>query len=173
MSVLEVVVRSFQASQWRAYRDLRLRALTDSPNAFATTLAQAELLSDQEWQRRFVDLSAEHDLPMVAEVDGEFAGMAWIHIDASAPTIAHLFQMWVAPAYRGRGVGRKLLDRAIQWVRSRGAEEVLLGVTCGDSPARRLYTSAGFKPVGRVEPLRPMSKLMVQNMVMAVPPDAA
>src|SRR5207302_34276 len=41
----------------------------------------------------------------------------------------------------------------------------LLGVTCGDSPARRLYTSAGFKPVGRVEPLRPMSELMVQNIL--------
>jgi hypothetical protein len=94
----EVVIRSFQSSEWQSYRDVRLHALADSPNAFAATLAQARSLSDEEWQRRCVNLSAERDLPMVAEVDGKLAGMAWAHIDASAPNTAHLYQMWVAPA---------------------------------------------------------------------------
>jgi ribosomal protein S18 acetylase RimI-like enzyme len=110
---------------------------------------------------------------MVAEVGGEFAGMAWAHVEETAPETVHLFQMWVAPAYRSRGVGRKLLDRAIEWAKSCGAEQIVLGVTSGDSPARRLYASCGFKAVGNLEPLRPMSELMMQNMSLSVSSDAA
>ena len=33
-------IRTFSPGEWRAYRDLRLRALTDSPDAFGRTLAE-------------------------------------------------------------------------------------------------------------------------------------
>lgn len=170
--IAATVVRAFQAAEWQSYRTFRLQALADSPDAFVTTLAQANGWSDHDWERRLAGLSAEREFPMVAEVNGELAGMAWAHIEANTRT-AHLFQMWVAPAHRAQGVGRKLLERGIEWARSCGAEQVVLGVTCGDSPARRLYASCGFKAIGSPEPLRPMSDLKVQNMVLAVFPHAA
>jgi len=166
------VIRSIQAGEWQSYRTFRLQALADSPDAFATTLAQAKAFSDHDWQQRFANLSAEREFPMVAEVGGKFAGMAWAQIDPTQRT-AYLFQMWVAPAHRACGVGRELLAEAIEWARSCGAAQVVLGVTCGNSPARRLYESAGFVAVGGPEPLRPMSDLKVQNMALAVSPHAA
>jgi hypothetical protein len=33
-------IRPIESHEWRMYRDLRLRSLTDSPDAFGTTLAQ-------------------------------------------------------------------------------------------------------------------------------------
>jgi ribosomal protein S18 acetylase RimI-like enzyme len=68
-----------------------------------------------------------------------------------------------------------LLDAVIAWARARNASSLNLGVTCGDSPARRLYERAGFKPTGEPQPLRPGSKLSAQSMRLAlrVPPNKA
>ena len=167
-----ITVRTIQPEEWQSYRTFRLQALADAPNAFATTLEQATTWSDQDWQRRFLSPSAEREFPVVAEVGGQFIGMAWAQVDPTKRT-AHLFQMWVAPAYRARGVARKLLAAAIAWAKSQGARDIVLGVTCGDSPARRLYESAGFRAIGSPEPLRPTSDLMVQNMALTLSPHAA
>lgn len=173
MDAPEILVRQFLASEWRSYRDFRLRALSDSPNAFATTYEESKPLPDENWERRFASSSANRELPLVAEVQGEFVGMAWARIEASVPATAHIYQMWVAPTHRKKGVGRKLLVEMIDWSKLCGARRIVLGVTCGDSFARRLYTWAGFVATGNPEPLRPMSELLVQNMSMEVSPDAA
>jgi ribosomal protein S18 acetylase RimI-like enzyme len=166
----DIRVRVFRSSEWRSYRDLRLRALQDSPTAFSTTFADASARSDEDWASRMAEGSAETDLPLVAEVDGELAGMAWGKIYPSERATAHLYQMWVAPEHRGLGVGRMLLEKAIEWARSHGVRWIILGVTCGDTPARRLYTSAGFQAIGDPEPLRPGSELGVQWMRLEISP---
>ena len=159
------IVRRFSAGEWRVYRDLRLRALGDSPDAFGSTLAEEAGRLDAEWARRLASgADSETNLPVVAEVQGEPIGLAWGRIDTSAPDVAVLYQMWVAPTHRGRGVGQKLLEAVIAWATAQNASFLDLGVTCGDSPARRLYERAGFKPIGAPGPLRPGSTLLAQSM---------
>ena len=85
----DIRVRVFRSSEWHSYRELRLRALADSPNAFATTYADAAAQSDEQWASRLAGLSAETDLPLVAEVDGEPAGMAWGTIHPPERDTAH------------------------------------------------------------------------------------
>ena len=162
----EVELRSFVPSEWSAYRDLRLRALADSPEAFGTTLQDARDRSDDEWAGRLASLSAELDLPLVAEVGDELAGMLWAAFDRDDRDTVHVYQMWVAPEQRGLGVGRALLARAIDWARGNGAKLVALSVTCGDSVARRMYEAMGFRPTGEPVPLRIRSELKRQNMVL-------
>lgn len=105
-----------------------------------------------------------NDLPLVSLVDSEIAGMAWARFNSPKDHIVHLYQMWVSPDFRGIGVARRLLDTALQWASLHGANCVRLGVTCGDTPARRLYDSTGFVPIGEPEPLHPESELLIQNM---------
>ncbi|HEX5019283.1 MAG TPA: GNAT family N-acetyltransferase, partial [Candidatus Binatia bacterium] len=104
------------------------------------------------------------DLPLVAEVGREPIGLAWGRIEISSLDVAHLYQMWVAPSYRRLGVGRMLLEAVIAWAKAANACYLALGVTCGDSPAMRLYVRAGFQPLGDPEPLRPGSELLAQPM---------
>jgi ribosomal protein S18 acetylase RimI-like enzyme len=160
----DVTVRTFQSSEWPLYRALRLRALRESPDAFSTLHAEAAARSDSEWRDRMAAMSSRHDLPLLAEVGGNPAGIVWARIDPSTPRSAQLYQMWVAPECRGLGIGRKLLETAIEWATANGARSMALGVTVGNSPARRLYDGAGFVPIGAPEPLRPNSDLEVQNM---------
>jgi hypothetical protein len=42
-------IRRFDRDEWPTYRAVRLRALGDSPDAFGSTLAREEALTDAEW----------------------------------------------------------------------------------------------------------------------------
>ena len=108
------------------------------------------------------------DLPLLAEISGKSAGLAWARFDDTAKEIATLYQMWVAPEYRRRGAGRALVGASVAWAKDMGAKSITLKVTCGDSPALRLYAAAGFMPLGDVEWLRPGASLMSQGMVLTL-----
>ena len=57
---------------------------------------------------------------------------------------AYLEELYVAPAMRGQGLGRALLDGAMDAARQRGATHMDLGTSEDDEAARGLYESAGF-----------------------------
>ena len=160
-------LRRLGADEWDRYRDLRLRALADSPEAFGSTLDAEGQHSDEHWAARLSSAAtSQWNLPLVAEHGDELVGLVWGRIDASIPDTAHVFQMWVAPGSRGVGIGTMLLERVVHWARESKAQRVLLNVTCGDTSAWRLYSRAGFKPVGAPEPLRPGSGVLAQPMCL-------
>lgn len=158
-------IRTFAPNEWDTYKDLRLRALADSPDAFGRTLAEEQSRGDAEWSSRLASgVDSRWDLPLLAEIDGDMIGLAWGRIESSNLDVANLYQMWVAPHYRGLGAGQMLLKAVIDWARAANVCYLALGVTCGNNPAMRLYLRAGFKPVGEPEPLRPGSELLAQAM---------
>lgn len=163
-------VRRLLPNEWRRYRELRLRALADSPDAFGSTLEHEQAKPDDFWSDRLAAAAASPvQAPMVAEADGALVGLAWGWIDPSKPDTAHVFQMWVAPEARGKGLGALLLDSVVSWARDARVTSVQLRVTCGNVPAERLYVRAGFSSVGAPEPLRPGSQVLAQHMALPLP----
>jgi len=57
---------------------------------------------------------------------------------------AYLEELYVAPAKRGQGLGRALLEAAMETARRQGAARIELGTSEDDTAARALYESAGF-----------------------------
>lgn len=57
---------------------------------------------------------------------------------------AYLEELYVVPARRGEGIGRALLESAIEAAREAGAEHIDLTTGETDAAARALYESAGF-----------------------------
>ena len=160
-----VQVRRFEAHEGPLYRALRLRALADAPEAFCSTLAEAQTRTDNDWTWLLnLGATSGRDRPLVAEIGGTAAGMAWAKVDAADPALVNLFQVWVAPEARGHGVAAALLGAALDWARARGARAMQLGVVCGNDAARRLYERAGFCAIGEPEPQRPGSSQMEQMM---------
>jgi ribosomal protein S18 acetylase RimI-like enzyme len=67
----------------------------------------------------------------------------------------YLAELYVAPAIRGRGLGRALMNAAMDLARDEGADYMDLGTAETDVAARALYESLGFsnregKPDGPV-----------------------
>ena len=159
---------------WRSYRDVRLAALLDAPDAFGSTWSAEQARPAAQWRDRLVAAhSSGRDLPLLAVVEQRAVGLLWAKLDAADAQTVHLFQMWVAPAMRGQGIGKSLLERAISWARSVHARSVHLGVTCAETPALHLYESVGFRAFGAPAPLRDGSPLQAQQMRLALDGDAA
>lgn len=167
-SLKTVTLRTFLPSEWQTYREVRLRSLKDSPDAFSTTYEQMCLMPEADLEKRFVNLEMAYNHPIGAFIDSAPVGMAWVKLEGEQ---ANLFQMWVDPKCRGLGVGSAILEHAIEWAASKSAVTVHLGVTAGDTPARRMYDAMGFQPIGELEPLRQGSELMLQNMVCTIGED--
>lgn len=76
----------------------------------------------------------------VAEIDGAVAGFAvWRGVDVDE---WELLNIAVDPAFRGRGVGRALIDAL-------PAGRVFLEVRESNAGARRLYEQCGFVAIGK------------------------
>jgi ribosomal protein S18 acetylase RimI-like enzyme len=160
-------IRTLHPDDWPVYRDLRLRALAEAPYAFCGTFAEESQRTDDAWAARLAApaLGAyQQGWPFAAQLDGTPVGLSWVKMEGAA---ASLYQVWVAPEARGRGVGAALLDAAITWARARKANALHLSVTSGDGAAARLYRRAGFVDVGAPTP-RPGTALFEQAMVLAL-----
>jgi ribosomal protein S18 acetylase RimI-like enzyme len=156
-------VRRVRSDQWEALRDVRLRALEESPSAFGTTFAEARERPDAwwvDWAQRSAE-SGEQAM-FLAWRDGEAVGIAGTF--AREDGAWQVISMWVDPEARGGGVGRKLLDAVAGFARERGAAEILLSVTDGNDAARALYERYGFADNGDSEPLRSNPALTVRDM---------
>jgi ribosomal-protein-alanine N-acetyltransferase len=84
--------------------------------------------------------------PDPAAAGGTVVGHAglWMQYDE-----AHISTLAVHPAWRGRGVGARLLMRLIDCARERGAVELTLEVRASNTAAQRLYERFGFEVLGR------------------------
>jgi ribosomal protein S18 acetylase RimI-like enzyme len=59
---------------------------------------------------------------------------------------AAISDLYVAPAVRGQGWGRKLLEAAIKAIKAKGLHGATIGVHVGNHGARGLYRAVGFRP---------------------------
>lgn len=161
-------IRTFAPHEWGTYRDLRLRALADSPDAFGSTLERETTYGREHWLR-WIGGWGESDNALFVGVEGEtWAGMA---VGAHHPgdELAHLYGMWVDPERRGRGIGRALVDAVLGWAAARDAAAIELGVTTTNDVAVAFYRASGFVETGDVEPLREGSPLELFLMRRPLP----
>jgi GNAT superfamily N-acetyltransferase len=143
----ELVIRRLLAGDWAAFRDVRLVALRDAPEAFGSTAENAERVDEAEWRRRLVQRAV-----FLAEVSTRPVGLA-AGIEGDVPLEAELTSMWVAPARRGQGVGDRLVEVVLGWAAHQGFTIVSLWVARGNTHAARLYARNGFAPTGREQPM--------------------
>lgn len=131
------------------FRQVRLRALEDSPTAFSSTYARESQLLDDEWARRAARWGGEGDDAMFLAFDGESAcGIVGSYVEPENPQRAQVISMWVDPVYRRTGVGNELIDAVIAWNRPRGVREILLMVTSVNTGAISFYERLGFSKTG-------------------------
>ncbi|MEV0896597.1 GNAT family N-acetyltransferase [Actinoplanes sp. NPDC049802] len=141
-----IETRALDEGDWKIWRELRLAALTEAPQAFCARLADWQGDGDREerWRSR---LAVPGSYNVVATLDGQPVGMA-----SGMPTdqdgVVELISMYVAPAGRGRGVGDHILDAVERWARQTGAETVRLAVKAGNEHAWALYRRNGFHDTG-------------------------
>jgi GNAT superfamily N-acetyltransferase len=132
-------MRRLTADDWQIWRDMRLAALSESPRAFASSLAKEQEYTQREWRDWLADARG---LKAVAE-DGAGLVGAW-EPDDSAGAV-ELYSMWVHPGRRGTGVGDLLVGEVVAWAAENGHPRIDLWVAEGNVAAENLYRRHGFR----------------------------
>jgi dTDP-4-amino-4,6-dideoxy-D-galactose acyltransferase len=100
--------------------------------------------------REWVERSVRHeiaDVVYIAESEGkQLLGLATV---ASGQGAGNVGLLAVAPAARGRGIGRQLLGEAHQWMALSGLDKSIIVTQADNAAACRLYASCGYRQVSR------------------------
>ena len=128
---------------WRVLKEVRLRALQDSPHAFMSCYVSELRLSDWEWRRMF-----DAATWIVARNADDVVGLARSVGDPARPWTRHIESIWVAPTHRRRGVCRALLSALADTERQMGVTDLLIWVLEDNHGAERAYEALGFEPTG-------------------------
>ena len=130
-------VRGLSADDWCCLRDIRLRALRDSPDAFLSTATDEEAFDASAWAMRAPRRA-------VAFLGDQPVGMIGWWSDPSADDRLQLVGMWVDPVARGGSVAQHLIDYVRIRVATPDCKRLWLAVFRNNTPAVRCYLRAGF-----------------------------
>ena len=158
-----IEVRAASPDEWRSVRDLRLRALEDSPSAFGSTLERERAYAKREWLQWISGWERAVNRLLVAIDERTWIGMA-VGSRADDDERVHLYAMWVDPGSRRTGVGRRLVEAVLEWAEAEGATEIELGATAINRDAVVFYERLGFADSGERHALRDGSPLEVVVM---------
>jgi RimJ/RimL family protein N-acetyltransferase len=139
-----------------AYREVRLQALRDHPEAFGSAYEEALGQPLSVTIERLQEHANSETMFMLGAFteEGNLVGTIFFNRDTPVKLShkAHIGAMYTSPTVRGQGVGKALISRVIELTRQMpGLEQIELSVTGGNEIAYRLYSSVGFETYG-IEP---------------------
>ncbi len=129
-----------------------------------------EVPNDLERERAWLgSFDHERNVLFVAVHDGRIVGQA----DCMGGTVSknrHTGMLGIAirDGWRDAGLGRYLLGRVLEWMRSRGFEKAYLDVFSTNGRARRLYESLGFRSEGARKGQFKMQGQYVDDVIMGL-----
>ena len=162
----EITVRALGEEDWQEFRDIRLMALRDSPEAFVATVAQETSLDEQAWRDRM-----RRARRLIAELNRTPMGV--VSLGRGGPEhsrTGELFGLWVAPEGRGAGVAWKLVEAGAAQALAEGHKNLGYWVGTNNGPAVAFASSFGFRPTGTRRPMRVANETDgAEEMVMVLP----
>lgn len=128
-----------------AYAELRMQALEENPEAFASTLE--EEIQHPDPVRKYKErLKGSQSFTWGIKAGNELAGVITL-LPMQMKKLQHkatILAMYVKPAFRGCGFGGRLVEAALKRAGKDGVEQVQLTVVSGNEHALRLYEACGF-----------------------------
>ncbi|WP_400163723.1 GNAT family N-acetyltransferase [Brevibacillus sp. TJ4] len=130
---------------------IRLESLKLEPEAFGSSLAEAEQVTIEEWQARLSPDNLSNSGYVGAFADGELIGIIgyFRHKGEKLRHKAALVSMYVRRSYRGSGAASGLIQTVLTHLRTLGdIQQAQLAVVTANQAAVRLYEKMGFQPYG-------------------------
>ena len=134
------IIAQLDQDRWTEYRQLRLKALEEIPQAFLDDADTSRLQPQEYWLQRMANM-------VFAEEDRQLVGMIGCHRDQRGKLnhIVNLVSFYVISDKRGQGVGEQLLRKVIDlYSHDPSVKKFQLGVIETQTAAINSYLKLGF-----------------------------
>lgn len=132
------------------YRNLRLEALREEPQAFGSSYKDHANLPIEEWEKWHSAYSeGQKSWIVFAENKGQLVGMlAAFKKDDTADSV-QIIAMYVAKNSRGKGISKLLMNKLIEKLTKVPVKKAQLDVNTKQIAAVNLYKNFGFDIIGK------------------------
>lgn len=94
-------------------------------------------------------LRSKDEINLIAEMDGEIIGYASSEIIKNQSWVkhkrqGHLYNLYVKPKYQRKGIGKKLLEKSLEWFKQRAVKDIKILCYVKNTLAQKLYKKYGF-----------------------------
>ncbi len=145
----DIEIRVLDRDEWQIYREIRLAALRDAPEAFVDRFEDEAARDDQIWRDRMARASR-----IIAERGGEPVGMVCLGLHDGDPETGEVFGLWTAPTVRGQRVARDLVSTAARQATKNGYRQLYFWAVSDSASAVGFASSFGFRPTSSRRPVR-------------------
>jgi len=144
---MELTIKQITTKDWRLYKSIRLETLEMEPKAFSSKYVITINYADSFWKEL---LDNNDNKFFVASYKKKAVGVIRVtynDIDEPEKT-AILGGLYVNEAYRGKGIGKALMLRAIERIeKDKNTTHITLYVKPSQDEAIKLYEKLDFKKV--------------------------
>ncbi len=149
------------ADEWVRLRDIRLRALIDSPHAFGGTFENESAFDEDRWRLQFQKLTY-----VISSFDGVDAGMMSVeNLEGDFGATCWIGGCWSDPDFRGVGLMRAMFEFLDNQATSRDWRVQGLGVWTDNESAIAAYEKLGFVEMGGPQPSTRQPGKFYQRMI--------
>lgn len=146
----EISVRVLGEDEWEQYKQFRLRALKESPEAFVADYDTEAAYDEDFWRARMA-----RSVRLLAERGDEPVGILSLRgNDDLFTNAAEIFGLWVPQKLRGSGIAARLVEEAASAANRDGHTQLVYWVGTDNGRAVAFASSYGFRPT---EYRRPMA----------------
>jgi ribosomal protein S18 acetylase RimI-like enzyme len=159
----DVTIRLLTVKDAEIFRALRLRAMQEEPSAFCEAYEDAVTWPLARFENHF-----DNGWIAGAFLSGALVGATGLyrHLGKKVQHKGTVWGVYVAPAARGKGVARRLLETVISEARQYGLEILHLSTDTQNPVSFALYKSLGFEPWGVEKHILKLPDRYVDDVVM-------
>lgn len=147
--MIDITVRLLGEDEWQLYRDVRLAALRDAPEAFVARFEDEAAYDDDFWREEMSPSTR-----IVAERGNEPVGLVCLGLHNEDPETGAVFGLWTAPTVRGQRVAWRLVSIARDRAAEDGRRLLYFWVVSDNASAVAFAASFGFRPTSERRPVR-------------------
>ncbi len=145
----DIKIRLLDEDEWQLYREVRLAALRDAPEAFVARFEDEASYDDDFWAELMSRATR-----IVATRGDEPVGLVCLGLHHQDPQTGAVFGLWTAPSVRGQRVGWELVSTARQRAVEDGCRLLYFWVVSDNGAAVGFASSFGFRPTSERRSVR-------------------